>query len=433
MIKPITFCIASANNEKEYTKLLLQSLKDHTATNIHEILIFIDSDNQDTYSALLEVQKDIPNIRLCKNTNPFPIGSQRNVSVMFSNAKHDIVCYLQSDMVVGKDFDKHLLKDLISEDTVLSMARIEPPLHPASPEKIVKDFGITPEDFNYEAFNTFVESLQKENRPVIEGHFAPFALYKRTWFDILGGFDTQFRCSREDSDTIIRMNLCKLRMVQTWNACVYHFTCVSSRGQDWYKTSKEASYKNELQQQADFQELRRFIRKWGYFGHHVQPVYDISFNVTIDRFVDFNLLKHLEPFCKRFYISDSNIANQLVSQLEFEAHYYSNLRWKYTDEYWQQVKHLFNPTNFSERILSEREVQGDVVVSFNYSELVNGLTEEVQKILENINQVVDQNEIGSFQYGPLTIDIRTKYDLSNSYKKQETTEGILAAQTFTFS
>ncbi len=100
MIKPITFCIASANNEREYTKLLLKSLKDHTQLDMHEILVFIDSDNQNTHEALVEMQKDMPMMKVCKNPNDWPIGSQRNVSIMFDKAKNDIVCYLQSDMVV---------------------------------------------------------------------------------------------------------------------------------------------------------------------------------------------------------------------------------------------------------------------------------------------------------------------------------------------
>ena len=81
-MKSISFCIASANNEKEYTKLLLKSLKDHTQIDLHEILIFIDSDNQNTYEALQELQKEIPGLKLCKNPNPFPIGSQRNVCIL---------------------------------------------------------------------------------------------------------------------------------------------------------------------------------------------------------------------------------------------------------------------------------------------------------------------------------------------------------------
>ena len=435
MIKPITFCIASANNEKEYTKLLLKSLKDHTQIDLHEILIFIDSDNQNTYEALQEVQKEIPGLKLCKNPNPFPIGSQRNVSVMFDAAKNDIVCYLQSDMVVGKDFDKHLVESLSSEKRVLSMARIEPPLHPGSPEKIVKDFGITPEKFDYKAFNKFVDELQKEDRPNMVGHFAPFALYKKTWFDVLGGFDTQFRCSREDSDTIIRMELCDLEMIQTWNACVYHFTCVSSRGTDWYKSNADAAYKNELQQHADMQELKRFIRKWGFFGHHPQPVYNIAFKVEIDRMVNFDLLQWLEPYCKKLYITDSQIVDELVNRLEFEAHYYSNLRWKYSHEYWESVKDLFNPTDFSSRILHtdvDSEIQEDIVVSFKYSELKEGFNEELRSVVENIHAVVHQNEEGVLSYGPLTFDIRAKNDLMQTYKKQLTTDRLISSQKFIF-
>jgi hypothetical protein len=49
MIKPITFCIPTANNEKDYTILLLESLKNNTQIENHEILIFVDSDNQNTY------------------------------------------------------------------------------------------------------------------------------------------------------------------------------------------------------------------------------------------------------------------------------------------------------------------------------------------------------------------------------------------------
>jgi len=58
MIKPISFCIATANNEKEYIKLLLKSLQDHTQFDLHEVIIFVDTDNQGTYNELLEIQKN---------------------------------------------------------------------------------------------------------------------------------------------------------------------------------------------------------------------------------------------------------------------------------------------------------------------------------------------------------------------------------------
>jgi GT2 family glycosyltransferase len=430
-MKSITFCIASANNEKEYTRLLIQSLKDHTQLSQHEILVFIDTDNQDTEGMLRSMQIDLPTLRICKNPNQYPIGSQRNVSIMFNAAKNDIVCYLQSDMVVGKDFDKHIAAS-IKKGTVLACARIEPPLHPASPEKIVMDFGITPEEFKYKEFNEFVDKLQSENRPNIVCHFAPFAVYKSDWFDLLGGFDTQFRCSREDSDIILRMKLNNLETIQSWNACVYHFTCVSSRGVDWYKSDYEAKYKNELQQHADMQELKRFIRKWGYFGHEPKPVYDISFYIDVDEHVDFNLLKYLEPYCKTLYLSNPEVANQLITQIEFEAYYYSNLRWRYPAEHWESVKHLFNPTDFKQRIKSDSNVTGDVVVSFKYSEFKQALSQDLQNVIQNLNSIIEGTEEGTFVHGPLTIDIQNKRDISSTYKKCNN-KLLLDKSTFSFN
>lgn len=438
-MKPITFCIATANNEKEYVTLLINSLKDHTEISTHEVLVFIDSDNQNTYERLLDMKKSMPNLKICKNPNAYPVGGQRNVSVMFNEAENDVVCYLQSDMVVGKDFDKHISAN-IEVGTVLSCARIEPPLHPGSPEKIVKDFGITPETFDYKAFNTFVDELQKENRPNMVGHFAPFAIHKSDWFDVLGGFDTQFRCSREDSDTIIRMELCGLKTIQSWNACVYHFTCVSSRGVDWYKSDKEAKQKNELQQHADIQELKRFIRKWGFFGHHPKPVYNITFSIELDTFVDLNLLKAIEPHCKQMYLSDPTVAYQLASQLEFEAHYYSNLRWKYPTSYWYNVAALFNPTDFHKKIQSTNKIsdymKGDTIISCKYSDLVeqfNNPNPEIRALFENAHEVIHHNEVGMFTCGPVTIDIKEKNNLMDSFKKQPNTDRLLSTQKFIFA
>lgn len=431
-MKPITFCIASAFNEKDYTTLLLNSIKDHTDVVNHEILVFIDTDNQNTYEHLVNYKKDMPNLKICKNHTEYQVGSQRNVSIMFNAASNDIVCYLQSDMVVGQNFDKHII-DNIDEETVLACARIEPPLHPGSPEKIVKDFGITPEEFKYSEFKKFVTELQSENRPNMIGHFAPFAIYKKTWFDKLSGFDTQFRSSREDSDTIIRMNLAGLKMIQTWNACVYHFTCVSSRGHDWFKTTNEAKYKNELQSQADQQELKKFIRKWGFFGHDPRPVYNVAFEMELDRYADFNLLKYIEPFCTRLYLSDQAVVQQLREQLEFDTHYYNNLRWKYPYEYWQKRKHLFNPVDFNQRILYGKAEAEDTVIRFKQSELLAGFTQEIRSILENIHTVIDQNDPGAFSFGPLTIEIRRKEDRSRSMIKMPDIEKLLSEDSFLFA
>ena len=319
-------------------------------------------------------------------------------------------------MVVGLEFDKHIIQNLTDKNTVLSCARIEPPIHPESPEKITKNFGLDPEEFNYEEFKTSVKELQNENRPNMDGHFAPFAVYKETWFDKLGSFDTQFRCSREDSDTIIRMHLLGLNLIQSWNACVYHFTCVSSRGTGWYKNDEEAQYKNALQSKADEQELKRFYRKWGYFGHMPKPVYDVTFDIELDYFADLNILKAIEPYCTTMYLNDINVVKQLKTQLEFESYYYSNLRWQYTDEYWENNKQFFFLNDFNERIKYTSEVQGDTIVSFKYSDLVRDFQNN-KNILTNIQDLVHTTDLGNYEYGIFTFYVNKK----NNLQKEKST------------
>lgn len=438
-MKPITFCIASANNEREYTHLLLRSLQQNTDISKHEILIFIDSDNQNTYESLMEKKSELPNMRIYRNTSGFPIGSQRNVSLMFGAANNDIVCYLQSDMVVGKNFDKHISDNMDDEKTVLSCARIEPPLHPPGPEKIVKDFGITPEEFKWNDFNQFVAELQSENRPNMIGHFAPFAIYKRIYFDVMGGFDTQFRCSREDSDFIIRLEQNGLTAIQSWNACVYHFTCVSSRGKDWYKQDEDAKYKNVLQQNADSEELKRFIRKWGFFGHHPKPVYNIGLFIDMDKFVDTQLLEYVEPYFTNIYINDKLVTRQLKETAQFKSHYYTNLRWKYSHEHWESKSHLFTPVDFENRIqylIDQSEITNDAVMSIKFSDMVKAFTIEdsvdVRTVIENSHSVIDSYDIGEYELNGLRINIRQKNDISDGYKRANIIDTIINDDVFEF-
>ena len=436
----ITFCIASANNEKEYTKLLIKSLRDHTDINRHEILIFIDSDNQNTYEELLEIKKELPNLKIYRNTGQYPIGSQRNVSLLFHAATNDIVCYLQSDMVVGPNFDTNILKNMKDESVVLCMARIEPPLHPPGPEKIVKNFGLTPEEFQYEEFVKFVLELQTNPKPNIEGHFAPFAVYKKTWFEKIGGFDTQFRCSREDSDMILRMYILGLNMVESWEACVYHFTCVSSRGKDWFKpeTDKQIERKNQLQVFADREELKRFIRKWGgdyTEDHKARPLYDIALFLDIKTFVRFDLLSFLEIYVQNLYLNDVNVAEELKRRTVFDYDYYSNLRWNYSKEHWESVKYLFN-NQIQNRIRYSEDLSNiyhDVNIYANYFDLEKNCDQTLQNFIMSLNHFIHEKPIGTYEIGPLTIQINQKNELSHTYGTNKNIELVLKdANQFVF-
>ena len=132
-------------------------------------------------------------------------------------------------------------------------------------------FSFIPSKFNLKTFTEFAE-IQKQDK-VTEYFFAPFTLYKEVW-NLIGGHDTIFRRSREDSDLLIRLVLNGIQIKQTWSAIVYHFTCTSSRGPNWFdKSNNQAQERNKLQSVADNIELRKFIKKWGQFTHSLNKIF----------------------------------------------------------------------------------------------------------------------------------------------------------------
>ena len=58
-MQPISFCITTANNEKDYVIGLLDSLVANTQFEKHEVLVLIDSDNQNTYERLLDYKNKV--------------------------------------------------------------------------------------------------------------------------------------------------------------------------------------------------------------------------------------------------------------------------------------------------------------------------------------------------------------------------------------
>ena len=124
----ITFCINTSQNEFEHIQLLLHSLEKNLSTLEHEILVFVDSDNQGTTEWLLTKKQNFPNLKILKNKLPICYGYARNINEMFLQASNNIVSYLQSDMVICKDYDIEVLKYL-EPNMILCSTRIEPPLH----------------------------------------------------------------------------------------------------------------------------------------------------------------------------------------------------------------------------------------------------------------------------------------------------------------
>ena len=414
-MEQISFVINTAINELEHIKLLLNSLKINLDGDKHEILIFIDNDNQGTYKYLKSVKKDFYNLKIITHKLPPCIGYSRNNNLLVELAKHNIVSYLQSDMVISPHYDTDILKQ-IEPNTILSTTRVEPPLHGESNRTITKDFGLHPKDFNLEEWNIYSQTVKEDKEE--NYFFAPITFHKNVWLDI-GGYDTLFRRSREDSDLVQRCLHAGIKLKQTFNAIVYHFTCTSSRGADWFnKQNKEAQNRAKLQEYADQIELKRFIRKWGSFNHGETKLikYDIDLIVKNSNKLDLNFLLNLEPLLSHIWLDSNTKQKSLLSQLSNE-HKYANKLLNFTDKQWQKTSKYYNLDNYISRILILEEdivmdnlLQKRCYITIDGDSLQNTDTE----IFNNLHLIIDNYEEGNYEFGNIKINLKNKTQLEHT-------------------
>jgi len=214
-----------------------------------------------------------------------------------------------ADMYACPKLDEEILKH-IEPGVVVSATRIEPPLHPQGPEKILQDFGIEPEEFDEKSLLEFLKTTDIEKKPT-EGIFAPWAIMKSDW-DYIGGHDPIFAPqSKEDSDIFNRFHLAGYKFKQTWGGFVYHMTCRGSRFKDGAMRNPAGQVfmkgrESDEWLKQNLKSTREFIRKWGHMVKHdkmmkpiVPPKYDVAFvayNCTKE------MLNELEPWCSKIYL-----------------------------------------------------------------------------------------------------------------------------------
>ena len=308
----ITFILPSRNN-LELLKLAYQSIKD--LKNKHDIIILDDASIDGTKEWL----KDLKDNNLTTFTNP--TTDRMGIVGMYNKgakmAKTDIIFTFHADMVAGKNLDVNILKHL-KRGTVVPATRIEPPLHPPGPEKIIHAFGNEPEEFSMDEWRLKNESLEVKGKTT-KGLFAPWAIYKDDYLSI-GGEDELFHPqSKDDSDLFNRFVLKGYDVIQPWDALVYHFT---SRGSRFNKYAGGGTGQNSPEWElSNLNGTRNFIRKWGHFVKHdnlcypiIPPKYDIGFIIKNG---SMQLLETLEPWCSTVYIDDVN-GNQYTQYIEKE-------------------------------------------------------------------------------------------------------------------
>lgn len=403
-MKKLSICINTSQNELDHIKLLFKSLYKNLSTLEHEILVFIDSDNEGTFEWLLTQKELFPNLKILKNHLPIPYGYQRNINEMFLQASNDIVSYIQSDMVICKDYDLEVLKHL-EPNMILCSTRVEPPLHPSSGEKHTADFGLDPNKFDLESFIEYAESNKQEK--ITKYFFAPFTLYKETWNSI-GGHDTRFRRSREDSDILTRLVLNNTNIIQVWNALVYHFTCTSSRGKNWFdKNNNEAQEKTQLQQVADQIELSRFFRKWGKFNHGLSKLnyYNISAKIEGN---NQNIFNSIEPFFSKIDVND-DIKKQFLNN-HIHDHNIANKLFNVSDDNWNKYKYMFNQDNLESKF--NNVDNDDIIIEFNLDNINQSNFQEFILQLQDIISTIE--EPGDYEFDVFKIKINKIKNIADS-------------------
>lgn len=404
----ITFATNTGPNTLEYTKLLLKSLKENLDNKEHEVLVFIDSDNDGTLEYLRSIKKDFHDLKIVTHKVKPVVGPERNCNLIVELAKYNIVSYLQSDMVVSKHYDTDILNNL-EENTIMSSTRIEPPLHGESDKTFTANFGLQPQEFDMNGFLNYSKKV-KSNK-IVNYFFAPYTFHKDTW-NKMGGYDTIFRRSRCDSDLVQRCKQLGIELKQTFAANVYHFTCVSSRGKNWFdKDNQDAQDKVRLQNIADFIEMRRFIRKWGSFNHGEYKLFKHDIDIVI-RDESEELLKlayDLEPYFNKVFFYNQDNINKIIDYVSHE-HEVANQLYNFTKEDWEASKMFYNQTNYNQiyKLIDTKNIHNACL----YVQSNQDLGYLYQNI-NNLHAIINQTEEGDYEFGSAILSIKNKVLLQN--------------------
>jgi hypothetical protein len=350
-----------------------------------------------------------PHFKAIRNEGPTRLGHTILYDRLVNEvASHDICMIYHADMYLCPgaldSIEKHLFIQthngdspylIPKEKTIVSLTRIEPPLHPPGPEKVFIDWGATePEHFNEEQFLDWFSKL--ERKEPTEGIFAPWAFWKKD-FQEIGGHDPLYAPqSKEDSDIFNRFQLNGVKFIQTWEGYVYHMTCRGSRFNPELTTPGKNSPEWEAQ---NMRSTRNFIRKWGHFCKHdalmkpiIPPKYNIAFIV---KNCGGNILEALEPWCDRIYIENQEIVDIYIDREQ------SNTKFDLT-------KRVFTLTN------NTPEWENDIVVKFDATQLNNNNFQIISQLSEIIQE---SGEVGDFEIDIFSIIISHLEEYQNDLIK----------------
>ena len=201
--------IQPSRNNLKYLQWSYNSIRNNQGDHEVEICVADDFSDDKTNEWCQATSEKDPNFKWIRNYGPTRLGHTILYDQLINTvATNDICMIYHADMYLCPGaldaIEKH-----IKEKTIVSLTRIEPPLHPPGPEKILLDCGIEPEEFDEEKLLGAGRLFRIESKitKLTEGIFAPWAFWKKD-FQEIGGHDPIFAPqSKEDSDIFNRFQL----------------------------------------------------------------------------------------------------------------------------------------------------------------------------------------------------------------------------------
>ena len=393
--KDISFIQPSRNNLK-YLKWSYDSIRKNGGSE-PTICVADDFSNDGTWEWCEDMMKKDPNFKAIRNEGPKRLGHTILYDDLVKIADTPIVGIYHADMYLMPGALDFVLKH-IKPLSVVSLTRIEPPLHPDGPEKMLMDFGIEPEEFKEEELLDWFKDVQmNQATKQTEGIFAPWFIFKED-FTSINGHDPLFAPqSKEDTDIFNRFHLNGYKFIQTWGGCVYHMTCRGSRFADGAQRNPngEVFMKNRETDEwltQNKKSTREFIRKWGHFCKHdelMKPIVPSKYDIGICiKNCSNEVLEVLEPWCNIIY-TDANI-DTYISKESSKTSFDLSARVKNIDTQYTQGAH-------------------DIILEIDAARFYNTDMQVIEQISEIIS---DSADIGEFELGnvKLLINDLSKYE-----------------------
>ena len=380
----ISFIQPSRNNLK-YLKWSYDSIRKNQGNHDVEICVADDfSDKDSTWQWCQEIMKVDSNFKAIRNEGPTRLGHTILYDKLVNEVSTADICMIyHADMYLCPGALDYIEK-YIDSKKIVSLTRIEPPLHPDGPEKVLYDWGTEPEFFNEDEFLKWFSSNNGfKGNDVTEGIFAPWAFMKSD-FQEIGGHDPLYAPqSKEDSDIFNRLQLNGVQFIQTWKGCVYHMTCRGSRFNPELTTPGQNSPEWEAQ---NYRSTRNFIRKWGHFVKHdafMKPIIPHKYNVSaVIHNCNSQLLELLEPWFMNVYVRN-NYGFNWVEYCDMEQ---SNT----TYDLRKRVHDI------------EDYISGDITIEFDAKKF----TQQSFNIIQTLSEIItDSGELGEFELDIFKINI----------------------------